>query len=1077
MERAMDPDRWQRASELFLAALERDETSRRRFVEESAADDPELLHDVEQLLASDAQAGTFMAAAAGRRVSPALAADVPTVAPDPDAARRRFGGYEIVDEIARGGMGVVYRARQLRLNRTVALKMIPGGALASPSVVERFRAEAEAVAQLEHPNIVPIYEVGEIDGQHYFSARLIEGGSLEQRLREFALPSTTLDRTESMERQRRAARFMGTVAEAVHFAHQRGILHRDLKPGNILIDTQGDPQVTDFGIAKQLTGRGPITQSFAVLGTPDYMAPEQAAGETARLTTAADVFSLGVVLYQLLTSRLPFRGATPIETMRKVVEDDPPAPRALNGTIDADLETICLKCLAKRPSDRYTSAKALADDLGRWLAGEPITARPVTATERVWRWCRRQPIVAGLWMALALAVLAGIITSGWQWQRAQRNAVTLRENLYAADMSVAFDAWNRGNIAQVRDLLDAQRPRDVQTDLRTFEWRYLFGQARTRERLLINAGRAGVWGLAISPDGRLLATGMVDGKIRLWALPSGAPIATLDGGGLTYCLAFSPNGALLAATTDGPDVRLWDVATRTLRARLGPHSLPSIAVAFSPDGATLISTGGFPYGTDVPAELILWDVASGRRVASLTGHKASAGWPAFSPDGTLLATPQGDGTVTLWDVRTRRIAHVLKGHEGLIVAASFSPDGQLLATTGLDGTVRLWNVPRRELVSVLGSQKGAAYGVAFSPDGRRLISGGIDGLGRLWDVAGRRLLATFKGHGSRVFGVQFSPDGRFVFTGSLDGTARVWDAAVSTAPEVFDRHRGAAAITEFSSDGHVLLRSDPGGHSVTLWDANTLKQFAVLPQDYGTVSGDGRRLATTSGKELALWDISGHVLGAVRTTTLPAPVGLGPVFVPSGVAVGVQGTPPAIAISDIGSGIVQTLSRGAGDSAELLTIARSPHGDLLAAGDADGHAYVWDTRTWSVRQVLHAHADRVLALAFSPDGRWFASGSADTTVRVWGSDFAVSPSVFKAEAGFVYALAFSPDSQTLAVGTVDGLVKFWNVRARREVTALEAHRSIVSSIAFSPDGRTMATACVDQTMRLWRAPGFEETGH
>ncbi len=297
------------------------------------------------------------------------------------------------------------------------------------------------------------------------------------------------------------------------------------------------------------------------------------------------------------------------------------------------------------------------------------------------------------------------------------------------------------------------------------------------------------------------------------------------------------------------------------------------------------------------------------------------------------------------------------------------------------------------------------------------------------------------------------------------------------APEVFDRHRGAAASTEFSSDGQVLLRSDPGGHSVTLWDANTLKQFAVLPQDYGTVSEDGRRLATTSGKELALWDISGHVLGAVRTNTLPAAVGLGPVFVPSGVAVGVQGTTPAVAICDIARGIVRTLRRSAGDSAELLAIARSPHGDLLAAGDADGHTYVWDARTSSVRRVLHDHTDRVKALAFSPDGRWLASGSSDTTVRVRDTDLAAAPAIFNAEAGFVEALAFTSDSQTLAVGTIDGVVKFWNVRARREVTALEAHRSMVSSIAFSPDSRTMATVCVDQTMRLWRAPGFEETGH
>jgi WD40 repeat protein len=294
---------------------------------------------------------------------------------------------------------------------------------------------------------------------------------------------------------------------------------------------------------------------------------------------------------------------------------------------------------------------------------------------------------------------------------------------------------------------------------------------------------------------------------------------------------------------------------------------------------------------------------------------------------------------------------------------------------------------------------------------------------------------------------------------------------------VFDRHRGAAASTEFSSDGRILLRSDQGGHSVTLWDANTLKQFAVLPQDYGTVSEDGRRLATTSGKELALWDISGHVLKAVRTTTVPAAVALGPVFVPGGIAVGVDGTPPAVAICDVERGVVRTLSRRAGDSTEILAITRSPRGDLLALGDADGHTYVWDSRTWSVRHVLHEHTGRVYALVFSPDGRWFATGSADTTVSVWDTEFTEPASVFKAEAGFVQSVAFTPDSQTLAAGTIDGLVKFWNVRARREVTALEAHRSMVSSIAFSPDSRTMATACVDQTMRLWHAPDFAETGH
>jgi tetratricopeptide (TPR) repeat protein/predicted Ser/Thr protein kinase len=318
---------------------------------------------------------------------------------------RYFGDYELLDEIARGGMGVVYRARQLSLNRPVALKMIAAGQLATAASVRRFHTEAEAAARLDHPHIVPIYEIGEYEGQHYFSMKLIEGGTLADVSRK--------SKAQSPESLEAAARLIGTVAHAVHYAHQRGILHRDLKPTNILLDEQGEPHITDFGLAKLAEDDSSLTMSAAILGTPAYMAPEQASGGAKQLTTAADIYSLGAVLYEMLTGQPPFLAATPVETLRQACEQEPPPPTRLNPQVDRDLGTICLKCLNKDPQKRYGSAELLAQDLDHWHNGEPILARPVGVAGKAWRWCRRRPVVAGLLLAVLVALVAGLVVSNW----------------------------------------------------------------------------------------------------------------------------------------------------------------------------------------------------------------------------------------------------------------------------------------------------------------------------------------------------------------------------------------------------------------------------------------------------------------------------------------------------------------------------------------------------------------------------------------------------------------------------------------------------------------------------------------
>ncbi len=334
-----------------------------------------------------------------------------TSRPISDRARRRrpdasepprvhyFGDYEIIRELARGGMGVVFLARQISLNRPVALKMILAGQLANDNDVRRFYTEAEAAANLDHPGVVPIYEVGRHEGQHYFSMGFVEGQSLSQRLADGPLSP------------REAAEVMAKVAEAIEYAHCRGVIHRDLKPGNILLDRNGNPRVTDFGLAKKVEGDSGLTASGQIMGTPSYMPPEQAGGNRGEVGPAADVYALGATLYALVTGRPPFQAATAMDTLLQVIGEEPVPPRRLNAMIPRDLETICLKCLEKEPGNRYASAAAMREDLRCYLVGESISARPVGQAERAWRWCRRNPVMTGLAAGIALALVLGTVVA------------------------------------------------------------------------------------------------------------------------------------------------------------------------------------------------------------------------------------------------------------------------------------------------------------------------------------------------------------------------------------------------------------------------------------------------------------------------------------------------------------------------------------------------------------------------------------------------------------------------------------------------------------------------------------------
>jgi WD40 repeat protein len=1039
-------------------------------------------------------------------------------------------GYELLSELGRGGMGVVYKARHIQLDRVVALKMILAGGHASASESARFKDEAKAIARLQHPNIVQVHDVGEQGGLPYFSLEYCPGGSLDKKLAGTPLPS------------KEAAVLVEALAKAMHAAHEKGVVHRDLKPANVLLSADGTAKVTDFGLAKKLDEEG-RTATGAVMGTPSYMAPEQAGGHGKRVGPAADVYALGAILYECLTGRPPFRAATTLDTILQVVSEEPASVRQLQPGVAADLETICHRCLQKEPARRYASALELAEDLRRFQAGEPIRARPTGWLERGVRWARKNPgratalsavfFVVGFVMVFQAianrrereraeelrqanettrAALTEAEQARDQEKEARRQAVAAGEaarrdreskvdQLYATSIDLAYREWQQNNVYRTEQLLN-----ECPAALRGWEWDYLKGLCRP-ERMTLQGHMEGVDRVVVSPDGVHLAS--TDGNATLcWDLATGREIRTYPGGDPA---AFGPDGRRLALGFNRV-VKVYDESEGRELLVLPEGKGRVMAVAFADEGRQLLTV------TVEDQTLHRWDAATGRKLGtvSVTPLYSNSSTVVFSPDGTHLAAGADDGQVRVWNSATGVQRHHFTSVPLMhVTQIAFSPRGDRLAAAWAEGTVMLWELGTGKELRRWRAHRSAVSCLGFSPDGKRLATGSQDTSIRLWDLVTFEEALTLRGHTSTVRSLAFTPNGKDMLSASDDRSLKVWDLdnrrffsrlysngvlnlarvfigetgspAMSLPPgnpgyRTFYGHRNPSRSVVFSPNSRFVATAGNGDPFVVVWDLATNKVRDVLGIHGGgawaatvlAFSPDGSCLAGFNPArgffpaELKLWELSNGKVLLDRQVLSGDPVGL--VFLPGGeqaVAAFATDRSTRLCWWEFPSGKeVGTLDLN-GERVHSLSL--SADGRQLVAGSAE-KVLVIDA---GARKVEHSFTvPEMTVLALSRDNV-VATGNKDLLIRLF--DLATGKEAHKpleGHTGLVAALAFHPkDGRRLVSAGKEQAVKVWNVATGRELLTFREHLREVERVAWSPDGRKLASVSWDHTLKVWEAPG------
>ncbi len=997
-------------------------------------------------------------------------------------------GYELLGELGRGGMGVVYRARQISLNRVVALKMILAGGHAGPELCARFLTEAETLAGLQHPHIVQIHDFGYPGGLPYMALEFMAGGSLAQKLAGRPQPAAA------------SAALVEVLARAVHHAHQKGIVHRDLKPANVLLGRKADepaspanpgwrladfePKITDFGLARLESSD--LTAPGAIQGSPPYMAPEQAAGDNRSVGPATDVYALGAILYEMLTGRPPFQGSTSLETLELVRGQEPVPPMQLQPRTPRDLNTICLKCLHKEPGQRYATALALAEDLARFQAGRPVQARPVGPLERGWRWCRHNPLVAGLMAAVVVALLLGTVISGSfavqsahdaaealskradaeretrrarQAEEQQRQAkkaaqqaqlaaqeaekrkdvqLNRAEGLrYAGQLSAALREWEAGNVELAWDHLEACR-----WDLRGWEHNYLCTLFQNNQ-ITLRGHTSRVIAVAFSPDGATVASGSTDDTVKLWDARTGQQRLSIPAGlkGL-LAVAFSPDGTRLAGCGNSNTVAVWDPRTGRQLLSVQGHTERIFGIAWSPDGKRL--AGGGAVGKPGPA-VEVWDTQGGQELLSLQGENSWVWGVAFSPDGSRLAAGL-KRMVKVWDARAgRELVSLPTPTDAIITSVAFSPDGSRLACCGVNLPPRVWDLPSGQELFSLRDELGQVTVVAFSPDGLRLCGSKWGGAPRVWDARTGQALFSLKGHSDNIHNVAFSPDGTRVVSGSADRTLKVWDVRGVPTDQIFRGHPNGVTCVAFSPDGTRFA-------SAGLCPPRSGKDQAHNPYGIAALKGEVNVWEPKSGQILFSFEDHNNTITSLA-------------FSPDGKRIASADKDWKVKVWDAQGGQALLSVRG-----DVSCLSFSPDGRRLAVALETRLRYrvpkIWDVATGRELLALDTTAD---VLAFSPkDNRLVTAGPA-SGLQVWDGATGRHLLALPGHSSPVTCLAFTRDGSRLVSGSADRTLKVWDVRTGREVASLQGHAGGVNCVAISPDGSRVASSSGDRTLKVWDA--------